>query len=91
MMMKAPVGPPIWTLLPPNAEITNQATIAVIIVIIVVITVIVATIAQIAQEPVAEAVPVTIIIAVIRPLLRETVATRKTIRALLQSRRIRVR
>ena len=31
MMMKAPVGPPIWTLLPPNAEITNPATIAVII------------------------------------------------------------
>ena len=31
MMMKAPVGPPICTLLPPSSEIMNPATIAVMI------------------------------------------------------------
>lgn len=31
IMMKAPVGPPICTLLPPKREITRPATIAVII------------------------------------------------------------
>ena len=32
--MKAPVGPPIWTLLPPSREMMNPAIIAVIIVAI---------------------------------------------------------
>ena len=31
MMMKAPVGPPICTLLPPSAEMTKPATMAVMI------------------------------------------------------------
>ena len=34
MTMKAPVGPPIWTLLPPSREMMNPAIIAVIIVAI---------------------------------------------------------
>jgi hypothetical protein len=31
MTINAPVGPPIWTLLPPNREMMNPAIIAVII------------------------------------------------------------